>query len=610
MDGISGIGIGMKGLSCITAGGRAGIDLMTTGVQAGIGWMTSGVQAGIDLMASWVHTGIDIMTTGVQTGIGWMMSGMHAGIDLPAVNPLWGAQLADALLYDPAAPLQIPSAFMLAALLLFFAVHGLLHRRHAARNLFTALFSLYLYYKLAGGYVLLLLFIAASDFLIAKAIGGCTPPRTAENGVAAAGNGKDCGAAAGNGGAHRNKALLALNVTLNVAILVFFKANGVFADFIGALSEGSVMLRHIAVPAGISFFCFQSISYVADTYHGKISPLRRFRDYLLLLAFFPKMFLGPLVRNSDFIAQMRREEATVTREDCGEATRLIVAGLLKFCVLSKMLGQLFVAPAFAGTLGDDGFTALMAVYAFTFQLYCDFSGYTDLASGISLLAGFRLPLNFRLPYHSATITEFWRRWHISLSSWLRDYLYIPLGGNRRGVVRTYLNLLLTMLLGGLWHGVGVMFVLWGLWHGVLLCLHKFWMQRVPGAAPAGDGLPLWRRATGVAVTFNAVAFGWLMFRSPDWGVFTQTLHDIFCNFTTESVPAVLSANAPAFIALAAAVLLHAVPTSAIPRLDRACAAARIPGQAILIALAVWLAMQCDSIFFSAATSALPIYANF
>ncbi len=480
---------------------------------------------------------------------------------------------------------------MLAALLLFLSVHGLLHRRRGARNIFAALFSLYLYYKLAGGYVLMLLFIAVSDFFIARAMGS-SPSHGAD------------------GQTLRNRRLLALSVTLNVLILVFFKANGVFAEFIGAISRGTVTLRHIAVPAGISFFCFQSISYVADTYHGKIRPLQRFTDYLLLLGFFPKMFLGPLVRNADFIAQMRREDITVSRDDCGEATRLIVSGLLKFCILSKLLGQLFVAPAFSGTLGEDGFTALMAVYAFTFQLYCDFSGYTDLASGISLLAGYRLPLNFRLPYHSATITEFWRRWHITLSSWLRDYLYIPLGGNRKGTVRTYVNLLLTMLLGGLWHGVGIMFVLWGLWHGILLCLHKLWMRFVPGAAPMGNGLPLWRRVIGVTVTFNAVAFGWLMFRSPDWAAFTQMLHSILCNFAPEAVPAVLSANAPAFSALAAAVLLHAVPSAALPRLDRFCTAARLPGQALLIALAVWLALQCDSIFFSAATSALPIYAAF
>ncbi len=541
------------------------------------------------------------------------MDGILHNLGFPEISPLWKEHLASAMLYDPAAPLQIPSAFMLAALLLFLFVHELLHRRRTARNLFTVLFSLYLYYKLSGAYVLLLLFIALSDFLIARAIGGSTTYETDKSNLQAPGNDREKTPDTtehADRQARRNRRLLAVSVTLNVSILVFFKANGVFGDVIGALSNGNITLRHIAVPAGISFFCFQSISYVADTYHGKIRPLRWFTDYLLLLAFFPKMFLGPLVRNSDFIAQMQRKDISVTREDMGEATRLIVSGILKFCILSKLMGQLFVTPAFAGELGEDGFTALMVAYAFTFQLYCDFSGYTDLASGISLITGYRLPLNFRLPYHSATITEFWRRWHITLSSWLRDYLYIPLGGNRKGTVRTYLNLLLTMLLGGLWHGVGIMFVLWGLWHGVLLCLHKLWMRIVPGAAPTGSALPLWRRAIGVAVTFNAVAFGWLMFRSPDWSTFTQMLHNIFCNFTPEAVTSVLAANIPAFSALAAAVLLHAIPSSALPRLDRLCTSVRLPGQALLIALAIWLALQCNAAFFATASSALPIYANF
>lgn len=515
-------------------------------------------------------------------------------VTLPEINPKWLSVLADSLSYNPASPLQLPSAFMLVALMLFLAVHSLLHRRRTARNLFTAVFSLYLYYKLSGPYVFLLLFLAVSDYFIALGIGRL-------NGDSTAGNPQNL---------HRQKLLVASSVTINVAILVFFKANGVFAELVEAISHGNASLRHIAVPAGISFFCFQSISYVVDTYRQKIFPLRHFTDYLFLLSFFPKMFLGPLVRNSDFIAQMQREDVCVSREDTGQATRMIVSGLVKFCILSKIIGQKLVAPAFAGTLGDDGFISLMAVYAFTIQLYCDFSGYTDLASGISLLVGYRLPQNFNLPYHSATITEFWRRWHITLSSWLRDYLYIPLGGNRRGTVRTYLNLLLTMLLGGLWHGVGVMFILWGLWHGILLCLHKLWMRCVHGAAPLGAQLPLWRRTLGIIVTFNAVAFGWLMFRSPDWATFGTILGNIFCNFSFAAIPQTISANASAFVAMLAAYLLHAIPSGVVPHLDRICTASRLPRQALLIALAIWTVLQCEAAFFSEAASTLPIYANF
>lgn len=526
------------------------------------------------------------------------MTLLSVHIDLPEIKTQWLQSVAYSLQFDPSSPLQLPSPFMLAALLVFFLVTGCLHRKRTARNLFTALFSLYLYYKLSGAYVLLLLFIALSDYLIAGRIGKITAFADSGSGESAGGN-------------RRCRALVGLSVGINVSILLFFKANGVFSDFLCSLSSGDISLRHIAVPAGISFFCFQSISYVVDTARGTITPLKRFTDYLFLLSFFPKMFLGPLVKNVDFIAQMRREDISVSAEDCSTATRMIVFGVVKFCIFSKIIGSLFVAPAFSGTLGDSGFVALMAVFAFTIQLYCDFSGYTDLACGISLLAGYRLPLNFNFPYHSATITEFWRRWHITLSSWLRDYLYIPLGGSRRGTARTYLNLLLTMLLGGLWHGVGVMFVLWGLWHGVLLCLHKVWMKIVPGAAPTGDRLPLWRRFMGIFFTFNAVAFGWMMFRSPDWSTFTSMLGGIFHNFSIASIPQTLSANAAAFTTMFIAYLCHCIPSKALPRIDRALLSLRLPGQAILIALTIWAAFQCDAIFFaSTADSALPIYANF
>ncbi len=533
-------------------------------------------------------------------------------MEFPEINPQWFQTLLSCLSYDSGSPLQIPSVFFLVAFLLFLCVHSFLLNRPKARNLFTLLFSLYLYYKLSGAYVLLLISIALVDWTLAHFIGK-TSVSTGSADLSTIDKPRRMGA----------RALVALSVVMNVGVLLFFKANGVFSDLVSEISAGGLNLQKIAVPAGVSFFCFQSISYVVDCYRGKIQPLKNPLDYLFLLSFFPKMFLGPLVSNSDFIAQMQRPEIAVSKEDRGEAVRQIFAGVLKFCVLSKIIGQLFVYPTLLGvgevegiaggalSEGANGFALLSAVYAYTIQLYCDFSGYTDLASGVSLLMGYRLPLNFRLPYHSATITEFWRRWHISLSSWLRDYLYISLGGNRRGRARTYLNLLLTMALGGLWHGFGIMFLLWGIWHGVLLCLHKVWMKFVPGAKPTGEGLPLWRRCIGVVVTFNAVAFGWLMFVSPSWESFSAVLCGIFTSFRVDSVGTTILANLPAFSAIAAAYLLHCVPSSFVPKIDKLIARCGFVAQVVLICLSIWIALQCDAAFFPAATSAaLPIYANF
>ena len=544
---------------------------------------------------------------------------------LPAINTQWFGTLHDMLRYDPSAPLQLPSAFMLVALLLFLAVYAPLKNSRGLRNLWTLSFSLYLYYKLSGLYVLLLVLIALSDYLIGRRISALRVRGDSKkaSGTEGGPDGKSAASAkltqpnpstrsvrSNLPNQPARTALVALCVALNVALLLFFTANGVFSSFLNSISGGDISFKALAVPAGLSFFCFQSISYVVDCHRGRIEALKSFPDCLLLLSFFPKMFLGPLVDNSDFISQISRTSVSVSREDVGAASRMIFFGILKFCVLSKLIGQTFVNPFLSGASGNDGFTALMVIYAFTIRLYCDFSGYTDLATGIALLLGYRLPVNFLLPYHSATITEFWRRWHISLSTWLRDYLYIPLGGSRRGTARTYFNLLLTMLLGGLWHGFGLMFALWGLWHGLLLCLHKLWMKFVPGAVPLGCRMPLWRRLAGCFVTFNAVAFGWLLFASPSFTVLLTVLGDIFRNFSADAVPSVLSANAPAFLAVAVGYLMHCVPSSFVPKLDRAFTSVSIPGQAVLIGLAVWIALQVQAAFFQSAVSGLPIYANF
>ena len=281
---------------------------------------------------------------------------------------------------------------------------------------------------------------------------------------------------------------------------------------------------------------------------------------------------------------------------------------------------------FADPASASSAACLLAVYAYTFQLYCDFSGYTDLAIGISRFIGLPLPENFALPYHSASITEFWRRWHISLSSWLRDYLYISLGGNRKGRLRTYANLLITMVLGGLWHGVGLMFLLWGAWHGVMLCLHKlmlgidnrfarYWF------AKTGSGMKLLPRAVGILVTFNIVAFGWLMFRSPDWSTFAAMASKIFSGWSVagfsflETMAASVATDLPSALAvplaaLAFAVFTHFLPSSSIDWSDRILARSGFLPQALLLVLVIWMAFQTTAILFPGSASALPVYANF
>ena len=503
-------------------------------------------------------------------------------------NALW-QRVVSLLEYDAASPLTLTTGFFLFAFLVFGVGYIMVRGRAHLRTLYVVLFSLYFYYKLSGLYLLLLLFVALTDYLIGRRVYSI----------------KQRG---GSGGGW-----VALSVVINVAILVYFKATNFFVDLVNGLyAEGTLDWESVVVPAGVSFFVFQSIAYVVDIKRGVIEPLRRFSSYLFLLSFFPKMFLGPLVKAKEFIPQIEAAKATVTMEDIGRAVALIAGGMIKYAVIAKAIGALFVAPAFAGKFGDGGFVALMAIYGFTLQIYCDFSGYSDIAQGVALMLGFRLPDNFDAPYHSATITEFWRRWHISLSTWLKDYLYISLGGNRCGSFRTYLNLILTMLLGGLWHGVGMTFIAWGLLHGVALALHKVWLKVVPGAKSVGAQMGVVCRVVATLVTFHIVAFGWLLFTADDMTVVGDMLSRIAYNFSFEDVAVVVEGSAVAFVIMGVGYLLHAMPRRWDEALRRGVVKVGVVGQWLIMVAAIWLVMECGMLLAAetGAGGGLPMYAAF
>lgn len=498
-------------------------------------------------------------------------------------------RIVSLLCFDAMSPLTLTTGFFLFAFLVFGVGYVALCRCVNLRNIYVVLFSLYFYYKLSGIYVLLLLAVALGDYLIGRRVA-----RRRERG---------CG----------TRGWVALSVTINVAILAYFKATDFFVSVVNDLyGSGTLDWESVVVPAGVSFFVFQSIAYVVDISRGVISPLSRFTDYLFLLSFFPKMFLGPLVRAKDFIPQIEARDVVVTREDFGRGVTLIVGGLVKYAIIAKALGLLLVAPAFAGELGDGGLVALMAIYGFTLQIYCDFSGYSDIAVGVALIMGFRLPDNFDAPYKSATITEFWRRWHISLSSWLRDYLYISLGGNRKGRLRTYLNLFLTMLLGGLWHGVGMTFIAWGVLHGVALALHKVWLEVVPRAKRFGSEMkPLWRMVA-TTFTFNLVAFGWLLFTAEDMTQVGDMLHRIANNSSLAEMDALLSGSGVAMVLMVVGYAMHALPKSFSLGIQRVVTRLGFVGQLVIVVAVIWMVMQCNAMLAaeSGVATGLPMYAAF
>ena len=418
--------------------------------------------------------------------------------------------------YDASSPLIFSSGLFLFLFAGFLLVYSVFRRAPMARIVYVIAFSLYFYYKSSGIYFLLLVFAAASDFLIARGIYRARFRWT-------------------------KRWLVVLSVAVNLGMLGYFKYTNFLIDISNQLfGQGFLQFQNIFLPVGISFFVFQSMSYTIDIYRGQLKPLSNWLDYLFYLSFFPQLVAGPIVRARDFIPQIRQNPVVVTREMFGTGVFLILTGLFKKAIISDYISLNFVDRIFDEPLLYSGFECLMGIYGYALQIYCDFSGYSDMAIGLALLLGFRFPKNFDSPYKSATITEFWRRWHISLSSWLKDYLYISLGGNRKGKARTYLNLFLTMLIGGLWHGAAIRFVLWGAWHGAALAVHKWTVNRFPSFKKTGADMVPWRRVIGIIVTFHVVCFGWIMFRAQDMHSVTLITSQIFNHFNAALIPQVVS----------------------------------------------------------------------
>jgi D-alanyl-lipoteichoic acid acyltransferase DltB (MBOAT superfamily) len=318
-------------------------------------------------------------------------------------------------------------------------------------------------------------------------------------------------------------------VVVHLALLGWFKYYGFFAESIAEATSRlgldlSPPLLEIALPIGISFFTFHALSYVIDIGRGQLRPLR-IDEHALYMSFFPHLVAGPIVRASEFAPQLA-VRADPRRIPSGEAFRLIAAGLFKKVVVSSYLATELVDPVFGAPAAHGPADLLVGVYAYAIQIYADFSGYTDIAIGCALLLGIRFPQNFDAPYRSLSLQDFWRRWHMTLSRWLRDYVYIPLGGNRDGVRRTYRNLVLTMVIGGLWHGAAATFLVWGALHGGFLAVER-WVKERWHAEPRSLVVP--KPVSGVLqwlLTFHIVCLAWVFFRAESVGDALEVLGGI------------------------------------------------------------------------------------
>lgn len=475
-------------------------------------------------------------------------------------------KILEILQYNKDVPMIFNSGIFMYLFLFFSFVYALLHKKDTARICFVTAFSYYFYYKSSGIYFFLLAIVTVSDYILARAI-YMSSDKTYK------------------------KLYITLSLVINLGLLCYFKYTNFFLETICSLMNRSFSPLDIFLPVGVSFFTFQSLSYSIDVYRGNLKPLDRLLDYAFYVSFFPQLVAGPIVRASDFIPQIRKP-LFISREMFGNGIFLIVCGLIKKAIISDYISVNFVERIFANPSLYSGIENLLGVYGYALQIYCDFSGYSDMAIGIALLLGFRFPVNFDSPYISSSVTEFWRRWHISLSSWLRDYLYISLGGNRKGKFRTYINLLVTMLLGGLWHGASWNFIVWGGLHGIALAIHKMYMsvRHLPKDYKSKGVVKL----VNVIVTFHFVCFCWLFFRNTSYENSLLMLNQIFSDFHIELLPQILHGYKTVFIFMLLGYVSHFIPAFVIRYLKSMFVKYLIPLSVISLVVVIFIIIQVKS----------------
>jgi alginate O-acetyltransferase complex protein AlgI len=382
--------------------------------------------------------------------------------------------------------------FVFGIFLLFYA---LLVNQNFWRKIYIIGFSLFFYYKSSGPFIGLFALMILSDYIFAIQI------HKSEG--------------------FRKKLFLIISLIYSSSFLLYFKYSNFFIENLNYLFGTHFQTGNLFLPIGISFYTFQSISYILDVYRKEIPPADNFSDYTFYMTFFPHLVAGPIVRAKDFLPQIKHPQI-INGALYKESVMRISVGLVKKLFIADYLAK-YIDLVHLTPDGFSGGEHLISMYAYSFQIYFDFSGYSDIAIGIALMLGYRLKENFDNPYGAENITVFWRKWHISLSLWLRDYIYIPLGGNRKGVFNMYLFLLITMLVGGFWHGADWRFVFWGLAHGLALAGHKLYSKYLP------SNKAVWSRIIGTIITFHFVGLCWIFFRATSFDTAFLSIQKIFTN---------------------------------------------------------------------------------
>ena len=541
----------------------------------------------------------------------------------------WNAFLQQ-FLYDSKNPLLFNNGFFVYFFTLFILLFFALRNHHKARRYVFCIFSLYFFYKASGWFVGLVLVSAVVDFFLSNAI-------YREKSQS------------------RKKFLLVLSILFNLGMLFYFKYTDFFIEISNSLFDTNFNPLNLILPIGISFYTFENLSYTVDVYRGEFKPANKFSDYLLFLAFFPKLMMGPIVRAHDFVPQIN-EPYVISERDFAKGFFLIISGLIKKLVISGYITLNMVDYMFDNPALHTGVENLMAVYGYAMVIYCDFSGYSEIAIGIALWLGFKIPPNFMSPYQSLNITEFWRRWHISLSTWLKDYLYIPLGGNRNFSVASFIfvggflvgsfimgvelfhlsnfwaavvsavlllifiipavitrktsgiaanfNLLTTMLLGGFWHGASWNFIIWGAIHGVGLGIHKIWMLLTDKSLAAFNQSRIYKIISGI-LTFHFVCFAWVFFKAEDLEIAKMMIYQIFNNFDISVFGPFYDNYKGVVWMILAAMALHLVPDNLADKVI-----ARTKAIPMVVYILVFFLFLILYGYFKSAEQVMPIYLQF
>lgn len=472
---------------------------------------------------------------------------MFSSITLPGLNTTINNIVCNFFKYTPNTPINFTHTQFWIFFFIVFIIFCFVYKKHAARNLWLFVTSLFFYYKASGEFFLLIILSIITNYFFGKVI---YKAKTTLH----------------------KKIWLTTAITYNLGWLCYYKypyfivgiinslfdTNIITADIIldnfNKLTDSSFNASEIILPVGISFYTFQIISYLVDLYRQKVKPVKNIADFGFYVTFFPQLIAGPIVRAAAFVPQMY-SKYNVSKLEIAQALFFILNGLIKKIVIADYISVNFVDRVFDNPAMYSGAENILAVYGYSLQIYCDFSGYTDIAIGLALILGFRLPINFNSPYKATSITNFWQRWHISLSTWLKDYLYIPLGGNKKGRHRTYLNLLITMLLGGLWHGASLMFIIWGALHGLYLIIDKLFKAHFKIKQTT------WLNKLGMLFTFNIITFTWITFRCTNFDNAQIMILKIVQGFNIHDIFLAVNAYYKVFAIIAFGYIVHWLPAN-------------------------------------------------